>query len=266
MDALQDMMITTNSPLILMYHGTPTTVPVSPYSLNARLFKRHLDYLANHGWHSFTVSELLSNKDLPEKSVAITFDDGYADNFQNAFLPLMELGMKATWFITTSSIGKTAHWDINQGEQGKMLESTQLVEMHEEGMEIASHSHTHPDLSQIPPENQEEEFRRSKDILEELLQSTIRGFAYPYGLFDRATASILKSVGYHWACSTKSGRMNPSEDPFQLRRITIFSGDSAAVLGRKLVFADNDVSMVKLLRYYRSRIAARIPGFPTENN
>ncbi len=244
--------------LVLMYHGTPRGLPFTQWSLQADLFRSHLDLVCREGWKVVTVGGLLAEPPGSEKTLAITFDDGYADNFEGAFLPLLERGLKATWFITTGSIGGHAQWDRPSDEQNRMLSMAQLVEMSAQGMEIGSHSHSHPDLSRLTPEKQRQELSRSKEILEDLLGKRVDGFAYPYGYYDHSTLEALEYTGYRWACSTKSGWYRPQENPFLIRRITIFSGDTEVTLKRKLRFADNDVSWKRMVTYYAGRLAHRL--------
>ncbi|HBA65905.1 MAG TPA: polysaccharide deacetylase family protein [Methylococcaceae bacterium] len=246
--------------ITLMYHGTPTASPITNYSLRACLFQRHLAYLKNNGWHFVKVSELLEDKNFPPKTIVLTFDDGYADNFENAFLPLIENGMKATWFIVTDCIGKHAQWMPPPSEQTKMLSANQIREMSDAGMEIGSHTCSHRDLSQLPFQQQLDELTRSKHKLEDLLQKPITGFAYPFGRYNEDTLKAVSAAGYEWACSTRSGWHNKNESPLLIRRVTIFAGDTTAVLERKLMFADNDVSWKKIAHYYAQRLKAKFIG------
>ncbi len=243
--------------LVLMYHGTPPDAPHSRYALNADRFRSHLELLQAHGWTVVSLGELLAGAHARPRTLAITFDDGYADNFDGAFRPLLERDMKATWFITTSCIGGHAGWDGPPSQQNRMLTAEQIREMDSAGMEIASHSHTHPDFARLSHSEQAEEARLSRSILEELLQHPISGFAYPYGRFGEETPRILREAGYEWACTTRSGWYRPEEDPYLVRRVTIFSEDTASHLARKLQFADNDVSWRRLAKYYACRIKDR---------
>lgn len=241
----------------LMYHGTPTSHPVANYSLQASLFERHIIYLKRNGWYFAKISELLQSKSLSPKTVGLTFDDGYADNFENAYLPLIEHNIKATWFITTDYIGKHAKWMGPHSEQTKILSANQLQEMSAAGMEIGSHTCSHPDLSKLPFEKQLDELIRSKHILEDLLQKPITGFAYPFGKYNEDTLKAVNAAGYKWACSTRSGWFKKDDNPLLIRRVTIFSDDTTAVLARKLMFADNDVSWKKLTHYYMQRLKTK---------
>ncbi|MBL1264989.1 polysaccharide deacetylase family protein [Methylomicrobium sp. RS1] len=245
------------SPIVLMYHGTTNNYPVSKYSIQASQFKKHLIYLRKNGWHTVCLSELCTPDDLPDKTVALTFDDGYADNFENAFLPLLENNMKATWFITTDGIGKHAEWMGPPSEQTKMLTASQLSEMSAAGMEIGSHTCSHPDLSQATFEQQARELSESKQLLEALLQKPVKGFAYPFGRYNEESLTAITATGYDWACSTRSGWFDKEPNPLLIRRVTIFADDTAAILARKLAFADNDVSWKKMANYYSQRLKAK---------
>ncbi|MBE0437650.1 MAG: polysaccharide deacetylase family protein [Methylomicrobium sp.] len=245
-------------PICLMYHGTPTAYPITNYSLKSSLFKSHLNFLKTNVSHFAKVSELLQSQRLPPKSVALTFDDGYANNFENAFLPLIENNMKATWFITTDCIGKYAEWMGPPSEQTKMLSADQLREMSDAGMEIGSHTCSHPDLSQLSFKQKLEELTRSKQLLEDLLQKPVTGFAYPFGRYNEDTLKAVRAAGYEWACSTRSGWFKKEDDPLLIRRVTIFSGDTPSILARKLCFADNDVSLTKLATYYLQRLKTKL--------
>ncbi|MGD7037007.1 polysaccharide deacetylase family protein [Methylotuvimicrobium buryatense] len=255
-------MTSTNQSIVLMYHGTPTANPITNYSLQACLFQRQLAYLDKNGWHFAKISDLLEDKALPSSSVTLTFDDGYADNFENAFLPLVENGMKATWFITTDCIGKHAQWMRPPSEQTKMLSADQIQEMSNAGMEIGSHTCSHPDLSQLPFKQQLDELTRSKQILEDIVQKPVTGFAYPFGRYNEDTLQAVQAAGYQWACSTRSGWFKKDDNPLLIRRVTVFSGDTSSVLARKLNFADNDVSLKKLANYYLKRLKTKLTPQP----
>jgi peptidoglycan/xylan/chitin deacetylase (PgdA/CDA1 family) len=240
-----------------MYHGTPKHPPISNYSIPAAQFYRHLTYLKKNGWHTTSISDLLKSSNLPDKTVALTFDDGYADNYENAFLPLLEKNMKATWFITTDCIGRHAKWMGQPSSQTQMLTTGQLREMSAAGMEIGSHTCSHPDLSTLSFQQQKQELSKSQHVLEDLLQTFVTGFAYPYGRYNEESLTAAKEVGYHWACSTRSGWLHKEQNPLLIRRVTIFAGDTTAVLARKLIFADNDVGWKKMVAYYGTRLKGK---------
>ena len=98
--------------MLLMYHGTQCRSgdPLSKYDISAERFRQHLDMLKETGWNTAHVSALLTPDVFRTKSVVITFDDGFADNYEGAYMPLVERDMVATWFIVTGCVGKIAEW------------------------------------------------------------------------------------------------------------------------------------------------------------
>jgi peptidoglycan/xylan/chitin deacetylase (PgdA/CDA1 family) len=243
-----------------MYHGTPKDQPISNYSIRADRFNAHLRYLKKQGWNSVLFRDLCNVSALPEKTVVLTFDDGYADNYEGVFLPLAEHNMKATWFITTDCIGKHAQWMGTPSAQTKMLTAEQLLQMENAGMEIGSHTCSHPDLTTLSYQQQRDEMTQSKQILESIIHGEISSFAYPYGRYNSDSISAAKDADYQLACTTCSGWFGSENNPLLVRRITIFANDSASTLARKLTFADNDVSWKKMIRYYYQRINDRLIG------
>ena len=251
---------TARQPLVLMYHGTTpgTGTPANRYSINAYRFKQQIDFLQDYGWSALCVSDLLKSEPLPKRSVLITFDDGYRNNFENAFLPLVERGMRATWFIVSSRIGRHAHWMGHDNSETEMLESRQLREMAAAGMEIGSHTSTHPDLTAIAAELVRQEIHSSKGELEGILGFAIRSFAYPYGRHNDLAVKSVHEAGYSLACGVRPGLVNTQIEPYQLRRVTVFADDSLGTFARKLVFATNDAGWRKMASYAGNRIADRL--------
>lgn len=243
-----------------MYHGTPNSSPASKYSICADRFNTHLRYLKKQGWHTALFNELHNVSTLPDKTVVLTFDDGYADNYEGAFMPLVENNMKATWFITTDCIGKHAHWMGSASPQTQMLSTEQLMKMSKAGMEIGSHTCSHPDLTTLPYQQQREEMTQSKQILESITHGKISSFAYPYGRYNSDSIAAAKDADFRLACTVSPGRFGSERNPLLVKRVTIFANDSVSCLVRKLVFADNDVSWKKMARYYYRRINDKLIG------
>lgn len=242
-----------------MYHGTPYGNTSKEYSIRSSNFICHLKYLKKEGWKTLLCTDLLNPEKLTfDKSVVITFDDGYANNIAGAYHPLLDLEMKATWFITTDCIGRHASWMGQPTLETEMMTSEQLLELHKTGMEIGSHTCTHPRLSRLDVHEQLNELTKSKSVLENLLSTTITSFAYPYGDFNNETLTAVKTAGYKLACTTQSGWWTQDQHPLLVRRVTMFNNDDTTVLARKLVFADNEVSWFKLVKYYHDRLKIRI--------
>ena len=86
-----------------------------------------------------------------------------------------------------------------------------------------------------------QELADSKTTLEHILGNEVGSFAYPYGAWDARCAMAAKQVGYTAACTTDTGWARRDNDPYQLRRLTVFNTDTASMLARKLYFGSQDV-------------------------
>jgi peptidoglycan/xylan/chitin deacetylase (PgdA/CDA1 family) len=247
--------------VLLMYHGTLPNGSRSRtrYDVAASQFVQHLDLLQEGGWHTATVVDLLHADKLPEKTAVITFDDGYANNYEGAFLPLVERGMVATWYLVTSCLGGYATWAGGEPRQ-RMLTRDQAREVLAAGMEIGSHTCSHPDLTTLSRTRVRQEFADSRKFLEDLLGKQVSTVAYPYGQYDERITALAMEAGYGLACTTRSGWHQLGNDPFQLRRLTVFGQDSVSHLARKMAFGDNKMSLVQVVGYLMKRAAKRLCG------
>lgn len=246
-------------PLILMYHATVLGNKKQEfiYSIDSDRLCHHLDLLKKMGWHTACIKDLERVEQLPKKTVMITFDDGFANNYDGAYLPLLRRNMKATWFITSGCIGSYSTWlDHNNNE--KMLTADQLREMSFREMEIGSHTLSHPDLTTLAAPEIEKEIRQSKIQIEDIIQKPVRSFASPYGRYNHTTIDCIKDSGYLFACSVRPGWYSTTASDYELPRITIFAGDSSGVFARKLAFASNDVAWNKIVTYYKNRFLSRL--------
>jgi peptidoglycan/xylan/chitin deacetylase (PgdA/CDA1 family) len=237
-----------------MYHSISSDK--SRWAVPERSFREQIRLLASEGWTTLCVRDLVDNKPLPKRAVVVTFDDGYSDNFNGAFLPLAASGMKATLFMVSGAVGKGSHWDA--GPAMRMLERAQLIEMEGAGIEIGSHTRTHPRLTEARDLNGE--IAGSKEDIEEITGKPVVSFAYPYGLLDDKSVNAVKAAGYAAACTTRTGWYGSERDPLRIRRVAVFPEDSLSSFARKLVFADNEVSWARMTRYMASRVRARL-GF-----
>ncbi|MDD4274564.1 MAG: polysaccharide deacetylase family protein [Desulfobacter postgatei] len=195
--------------------------------------------------------------ELPQKTIILTFDDGFANNFEGAYLPLKERNMCATWFIVSGCVGSYSTW-LKEVNNEKMLTIEQLLEMNANGMEIGSHTVSHRDLTILNEKETHNELTSSKTYLEKIINTPVVSFAYPYGRFGDLAANCAKKAGYSFACSVRPGLFNKNEDPFRIPRVTIFSHDSLGTFARKLIFASNEMSWKQMIRYYNSRLISQL--------
>jgi peptidoglycan/xylan/chitin deacetylase (PgdA/CDA1 family) len=217
-------------PPVIAYHKID--VPTKDIRLRGaftlpKRFAKQMLYLKKQGFEFYKASELIDhyrqNGKFPPKAIAVTLDDGWKDNFPNAFPILRSLGIKATIFLVPACIGQTSSKVVAEGENARAhLSQAEIIEMSRHGIEFGSHTLNHHLLHQIPVENVKFEVEESKIQIENLLQKPCRIFAYPAGFFTDAVKEIVKNAGYVAAFSTVYGsQVGGVFDLYALNRIEI---------------------------------------------
>ncbi len=190
---------------------------VSPEQFYAQM--RLLKWL---GYRTLTPQDLVayseSRKNLPKKSVLLTFDDGYEDNYTYAFPILKKLAFKATIFLVTNQINGKNVWDSGALS---MLKENQIEEMHLGGIIFGSHTETHCDLSRGNLEQLKIELVNSKKKLEEITHRFDLSFCYPYARLNPLAKQIVKENGYLCAFAGDSGSSNGNLDLFEIPKIPL---------------------------------------------
>jgi peptidoglycan/xylan/chitin deacetylase (PgdA/CDA1 family) len=249
-------------PLMLMYHSVRpgNTRPDWPWAISMGRFREQLDFLVAEGWTTATMRGIAeATDDWPQRTVVISFDDGYVDNLA-ACEELHKRGMCATWFIVTGSIGQAPAWEANGRPDMRLLDGSEIREMHATGMEIGSHTARHMRLPEMRDEVISEELSSSKKSLEDLLGVDIQSFAYPYGAWDARCEAAVRQAGYRYACTTRTGLALKDKHPLRIRRLAVFNHDHAGSLARKLSLTTNDADWNNVFHYLSARALARIRG------
>ena len=216
-----------------MYHKVAVAGPdakVRSHYVHPNAFRRQMRLLKSMGYQSVSPGEACQQ---PPRSIAITFDDGYA-NFQSHALPsLIEHGYRATVFAVTGLLGRTDEWD---GGHEPLMTKAQLIECGGKGIEIGSHTVGHIDLTAVQAEIAQRELQESRDFL---LECGFKnpGFCYPYGRQNDAIRGMVKAAGYPYACGTRRGHNDATTDNFDLHRINIRSDTSLPIFLFKLLRA-----------------------------
>ena len=186
-------------------------------------------WLKNEGFVFYHASELIDHFRqhgvFPKNGVALTFDDGWQDNYTNAFPVLKQLDIKATIFIIPSVIGERSTKAAAEGEGPRAhLSRDQILEMARSGIEFGSHSLNHRWLSQLTPEEVKFEVEEARKQIEQLTQKPCLTFAYPAGHFSAEAKEIIRAAGHTAAFTTTYG---PTEqiDLYALNRTEVLRRD-----------------------------------------
>jgi peptidoglycan/xylan/chitin deacetylase (PgdA/CDA1 family) len=242
--------------LILMYHrvAAAATDPLELCVAPER-FAEHLELLQSLG-------RIVPLRDIARAkgnglTVAITFDDGYADNVLAAAPLLEQHDAPATVFVVAAAVGSPRafwwdrlaavvglpeywqHWErlrvlraprieeelealaAPATTEGRPLSEDELAGLGKGPLEIGAHTLTHPSLPALGPEEQRAEIAGSRERLEELTGRPLESFAYPYGDYDRTTVRLVKRSGFRTACTIHENRLTRLSSPFLLPRFPV---------------------------------------------
>jgi peptidoglycan/xylan/chitin deacetylase (PgdA/CDA1 family) len=209
---------------ILTYHSLDDSRSV--ISTSPSTFKKQMEFMWENGYQTLsltTVVELMHLKEpFPEKKFAVTFDDGYQNNYIEAFPIMQEFGFKGTiFFMAGGDVNRNGSGQLSSFENRPLLSWSEINEMHKYGFEFGAHTLTHPDLTQIPLTQAEHEIVQSKEAIQDHLGVKVKTFAYPYGKYN---GNVIKIVRNHFegACSTKLGKIEINNDPHALKRIDMY--------------------------------------------
>ena len=211
----------------LMYHsisepsaGWPVDLCVKP-----AVFEEHLGYLKDKGYNVVTARQamiLLKSRQNVMNTIILTFDDGYEDNYTQAFPLLKKYGFRGNFFVVGKDVGKT----FNQNGIIKYMTFDQLKEMHRQGMEIGSHTMSHDPLAVIKPNFLPWEIYQPLNLFHEKMGFWISGIAFPNGSYnDAVVAEIRKYVKYEYGFSGVPGCNTlriVEERPFEFRRAGVY--------------------------------------------
>lgn len=211
---------------ILMYHSVN---PQRNYIMRKLIvwpasFERQMRFLKEKHYNVVTLEKLAelikSKKRIPFKTVAITLDDGYRDNYTYAYPILKKYGLPATMFVIINEIGRP---------EGDRLSWEEIKEMHSSGLiTIGSHALGPEPLINIKSEGLlRSEIFDSKRILEEKLGLPVNCFSYPEGMFNAHIKKLVQEAGYRVAVTTNPGKYYSSRDVFALKRLRISSSSDS---------------------------------------
>jgi len=202
---------------VLLYHSVAKNNWYA--SVDPEVFEKQMAYLKAH-YHVVNLDNIVSyvkgEGELADKSVAITFDDGYLDNFENAWPILKKHGLPFTVFLTTDLADNSG---MNNGWQ--RLNWQQIKELASSGVEIGGHAQHHRDLDKLSAiELNEEIINCQKDFIEQLGQPA-KHFSYPGGKFNETVIRAVQANGFVSACVAKNGLVEKGDDAYQIKRVWV---------------------------------------------
>ena len=185
------------------------------YNTEIGTFTKQMTWLSENKFKTLTIGELLAEDPMDEgrRAICLTFDDGWAGNYRNAFPVLKERGLRATFFVATDLIDRPLYmtWD-------------QLREMNTAGMSIQSHTVTHRPLSSLNGEDQFWELDSSKRVIEKETCAEVTHLSLPHGDKPGKLWGAAREIGYRSVCTSEVGfHKGGSQGPF-LKRISIGNG------------------------------------------
>ena len=229
-------------PRILMYHMVTNHKPRARFNklrVEPIEFEKQIKWLKENGWSFVFVSQLTQESDV--RRVALTFDDGYRDNYLVADQVLKKYAARATLYLTVdrhdvgwSSKKNESHEDSELQLEPKLMDD-EVAQMLDSGRwELGSHTLSHANLLDSTLSQKEAEIQGSKSKLEELFRRTVTSFAYPFGYYDQQDVELARSTAYTFALTTEQGIS------------TDFSGENALRLKRVKVSGRGGMYMFKL--------------------
>lgn len=251
-------------PVLMYHHITPAGGMINATPQN---FESQLQWLSGHGYRSLTCNQFaehLSGRPAPDKSVLITFDDGYLDNYVHAYPLLQKYGFNAVLFLVTSWIGDgparatmgqagSPHTPDHAGctkliEQGRfdqvVLRWSEIERMASSGVfEFHSHTHTHTRWDKTDAAHKNEHMQRelmlSRETLLQRLGSVSEHFCWPQGYFDADYLRLAQQAGFRYLYTTQAfGQNLPGSDPAHIYRFAVRNTHGNSV-GRRIRVAEH---------------------------
>lgn len=213
---------------VLLYHSVAATADprFAEWAVTPEQFATQMDVLAAGGYRAVTVAELTGwlwdrRGRLPQRVVAITFDDGFEDFYRTAWTHLRRNGLTATVFVTTGRVGSTSAWLAREGEGDRPLMTwAQLDEIAAGGIELGAHGHTHVQLDTVSRSRAVAEIEMSQQTLSAAV-GPVASFAYPHGYHNRLVRHAVRRAGFVSACAVGDGLAASADDRFALTRAVV---------------------------------------------
>lgn len=188
-------------------------------------FQRNLDVIQSWGATVLPLGaavDALAEGTLPDRAVCLTFDDGYASVLETAWPILRERGLPATLFAVSGFLSgeDRFHWDLAEPvhERHRLARADELVAVAADGLDIGSHTVSHPWLPSLDADRVRQELVESRTVLEDLLGRPVDSMAYPTGGWTPAVRALAAEAGYRIGITVDRGLNTSRTSPLSLRR------------------------------------------------
>lgn len=237
-------------PVLMYHHVNPNRGDMVTASLE--VFEAQMRHIRDAGFKSLTLDELVSFMEggfsPGAKSVAVTFDDGYLDNFVYAYPVLKKYSVKAAVFLVTGWVDAATKANGRAGggrridalkercpthdetkrlaEEGRyedfVMDWAMAEEMRSSGLvEFHSHTRTHRGCDELAAEELAEELMISKTAIERNLGTECAHLCWPRGKHNEMAVSAAREAGYRGVFTTRPGVVKEGDDPFHIKRIAV---------------------------------------------
>ncbi|HSB61494.1 MAG TPA: polysaccharide deacetylase family protein [Vicinamibacteria bacterium] len=224
-----DAVLLRNTAVIVAFHRIHERAdPDDGLTISLRMFERHCRFFRRH-FRVVPLREIverLERRQRLDRELAITFDDGYRDNFEVAAPVLERMSLPATFFVVSGWIG-TDHvpwWDRERAVLHPWMSWDEVRALHRRGFEVGAHTRTHADLGGLSGDEARREIAGSRQELERAIGAPVELFAYPYGgaaHLSEANRDLVRAAGFRCCCSGLGGITPTGASPFHLPRVPI---------------------------------------------
>ncbi len=201
-------------PPVLMYHSIDCNHMSSKLSVSPQDFEKHIEFISKNynPLRLIDISKKIKEKEkISRGDIAITFDDGYENNYTCAFPILKKFNVPATIFLIFDKIGQEGY-----------LKKEQIIEMKESGLiDFGSHTLSHKFLTDYDLDTARKEIFDSKIKLENMFNWDFDIFAYPGGRFNSEIRALAEEAGYYAAYATSPGEKFDNDDMYALKRVRV---------------------------------------------
>jgi peptidoglycan/xylan/chitin deacetylase (PgdA/CDA1 family) len=206
----------------------------SKLAVRPEIFEEQIKFLLSRGYRFVKLSDAFktfassaSSSSPYDKTLVLTFDDGYRDFYLNAYPILKKYNVPASFYVINQDIGRPGNVTMEM-----------IKNLHQEGLvEIGAHTVNHLALGRLKPEAAFYQMIKSKELLERELNTTIETIIYPFGSFNANVKKQAQQIGFLGGASVYFGQRPSSQDLFAWRRVMITNSDLGQILLRKIFIA-----------------------------